>query len=341
MIVSYTKEFINLEGNLPLGVKLNKSCESTNDLVDIIKDIEENGLDKEFINHINDDYNSGIRLYIPKGVKIESYVKLEFIMDDENPMVLDKNIIVAEEGSEATLIIDYKTGDKVNGFHKGFTLVYAKENSVVNIIKIQRMNDTSQSLDSNFAFVEGNGKVNWISVELGSDISNANYTTFLNGEASEGNLNSIYLGDGTRKMDIGYSMVHRGQRSISNIDTKGVLMDQARKVFRGNLDFKKGSRRAKGNEEEYVILLDPKVKSDSIPGLFCEEDDVEGSHAASAGQIDEYKMFYLMSRGLSERDAKKLIVEASFRPIIDNIPSEKIRTEINEEIERRFLNALS
>ena len=226
----------------------------------------------------------------------------------------------------------------MEGFHNGLTLVYAKEDAIVNIIKLQRMNDISRSFDSNIAFVEGRGKVNWISVEIGSSISGSNYSTFLEGEVSESNLSSIYLGDGTRKMDLEYSMIHQGPRSISNIESKGVLKDYSKKVFRGNLDFKRGARHSKGAEEEYVILLDPTVKSDSIPALLCEEDDVEGEHAASAGQIDENRLFYLMSRGLSEREAKKLIIEASFRPIIDRIPLEDLRELISLEVERRLIN---
>lgn len=260
-------------------------------------------------------------------------------MDNENPMVIDHNIITAEAFSEVTVVFDYSSDNKTKAFHNGITKLYAKENSVINIIKIQRLGDISHNFDSNIAFVEGNGKVNWISVEMGSSISGSNFTTYLEREGSEGNLSSVYLGDGSRKMDLCYNMIHKGPRSISSIETKGVLMDKARKVFRGNLDFKKGARRSKGVEEEYVILLDPTVKSDSIPALLCEEDDVEGEHAASAGQIDENKLFYLMSRGLDEREAKKLIVEASFRPILDKIPLKELRETINEEIERRLINA--
>lgn len=186
--------------------------------------------------------------------------------------------------------------------------------------------------------IEGEGKINWVSIELGGNLTGSNYTTILNGDYSEGNLSSIYLGDGDRKLDLAYSMIHKGRRSNSNIDSKGVLMDESKKVFRGNLIFKKGARTSKGVEGEYVLLLDPSVKSDSIPGLFCEEDDVSGEHAASAGQIDKDKLFYLMSRGLSEREAKKLIIQAAFRPVVDKIPSEELRISINGEIERRIIN---
>lgn len=114
-------------------------------------------------------------------------------------------------------------------------------------------------------------------------------------------------------------------------------MDHGTKVFRGNLDFKRGARHSKGVEEEYVVLLDPTVKSHSIPALLCDEDDVQGEHAASAGQINENQLFYLMSRGLNERESKKLIVEASFRPILDKLPLEDLRETINKEIDRRLM----
>ncbi|WP_353095498.1 Fe-S cluster assembly protein SufD [Tissierella praeacuta] len=334
-VINYKKDYINLIDELPTGVKLNKISEDNNDYFNIN---EVNGLGDKFISFVKEYYNSGIALSLPKNIKIINPIKIEFNMDNENPIVMDKNIIIAESGSEVTLVIDYSSSEKVEGFHNGLTVVYAKENSVVNIIKIQRMNDISYNFDSNIAFVEGQGKVNWISVELGSNISGSNYSTFLEGESSESNLSSLYLGDGTRKMDLGYSMTHQGPRSISNIETKGVLKDKSRKIFRGNLDFKRGARHSKGAEEEYVILLDPTVKSDSIPALLCDEDDVEGEHAASAGQIDENRLFYLMSRGLNEREAKKLIIEASFRPIIDKIPFDYLRKLISNEVERRLIN---
>lgn len=333
-VTSYTKEYINFSNKLPTGVSLSKITEN----IDLDR-AKIQGVGEKFVSFANEFYNSGIALSLPKNTKIINPIKIEFNMDNKNPIVIDKNIIIAEANSEATIVFDYSSNEEVEGFHNGLTVVYAKENAVVNIIKIQRMNNNSRSFDSNIGFVEGQGKVNWLSVELGSSISGCNYTTFLEGESSESNLSSVYLGDGTRKMDLGYSMIHQGPRSISNIETKGVLKDQAKKVFRGNLDFKRGARRSRGVEEEYVILLDPTVKSDSIPALLCEEDDVEGEHAASAGQIDENRLFYLMSRGLDEKQAKKLIVEASFRPIIDKIPLEALRELISHEVERRLLNA--
>jgi len=333
----YTKDYLKNMDKLPNGIILNKTTEVKSErILNYLdtKDAQDLGLP-----YINNSYNSGIALYLPQNTKIIDPIKIEFNMDNKNPFLIDYNIIIAESGSEVTIIIDYHSGKDVEAFHNGLTKIYAKENSIINIIKLQRMNNLSNNFDSNIAFVNGNGSVNWISVEIGSSFSSSNYTTFLEGDASESNLSSVYLGDGTRKMDLEYSMIHKGPRSNSSIQTKGVLMDEAKKVFRGNLDFKRGARLSRGVEEEYVLLLDPRVKSETIPALLCEEDDVQGEHAASAGQIDKNRLFYLMSRGLSEKEAKKLIILASFRPVIDKIPSEDLRKVINDEIERRLVHA--
>ena len=336
--IKYTKDYLGNMESLPQGVKLCKTTELTDKMMIKyldFKDVENIG--ENSIPFSEKPFNSGISLYIPKNTIIDNPIKIEFSMDKDNSLVLDYNIIVGQPYSQATILIDYNSSGKVDSCHKGFTKVYAKENSIINIIKLQRMNNCSSNLDSNIAFVYGGGKVNWISVELGGSISGSNYKSVLEEEASESNLSSIYLGHNSCNLILDYTMIHKGPRSISNIETRGVLMDTARKTFKGTLDFKKGARHSIGVEKEYIILLDPTVKSDSIPALLCEEDDVEGEHAVSAGQIDKSKLFYLMSRGLSENQAKKLVVEASFRPIIEKIPFENLQNIINDEIERRLM----
>jgi len=337
--IDYKKEYLKFEAALPEGVILEKINKDKNEIaLDylIAKEFEE--AKDQLTPLVEESYNTGVVFYLPKDVKVDQPIKIEFNMDDDNPVVINQNIIVADTASEATIIIDYTSSEGVEAFHQGITKIFAKDKAKINVIKIQRMDNKAKSSDTNIGFIKGQGQINWISVELGSAITVSHYSNYLEGEASGANLSSIYLGDGNRKIDLEYSMIHKGPRSISNIETKGVLMDEAEKIFKGNLDFKKGARRSKGVEEEYVILLDPTVKADSIPALLCHEDDVEGEHAASAGQINESKLFYLMSRGLDERKAKKLIVEASFRPIIDKIPFEDYRQIVIDEVERRFMD---
>lgn len=336
----YKKDYIKIDHELPLGVKLEESNKYPRELnIDDVDLDQVNGIGEKISPSVKDSFNTGIYLQIPQNTKITHPIKVEFNMDNDNPVVIDRNIIIAESSSEVTIVFDYTSDDVVEGLHNGLTKVIARENSIVNIIKLQRVNSLSKNFDANVAFVKSRGEVNWISIELGSHISNSHFTTFLEETSSQSSLRSIYLGGGQQKLDLEYSMIHKGLKSNSIIETRGALMDNARKMFKGNLDFKRGAKGANGVEEEYVILLDPTVKSDSIPALLCQEDDVQGEHAASAGQIDKNKLFYLMSRGLSERESKKLIIEANFRPIIDKIPFENLRNTINSEISRRLTDA--
>lgn len=336
-IKSFNREFLNKGNTVSKEIHLEKT-KSTLPLAFLESKVSKIGLGKEFIANVAENYNAGIDLHIPKGVKIKKPIRLDFALDKDNNQLVDFNNIHAEENSEITVIIDYKSIDDTEGFHNGFTNIYAKNGSIVNIVKLQRLNEGSLNFDSNFSCIESNAEVNFVSIELGSKLSGFNYTSLLDEEVSFSNLSSIYLGDKTMKLDLEYTMIHKGVRSQSNIQTRGALLDNAKKVFRGNLDFKRGSRSAKGVELESVLLLSPDVKSDSIPALLCEEDNVEGEHAVSAGQIDKSQLFYIMSRGLSEKEAKKLIVESSFKPIIDKIPFEDLRLEVNNDIERRLIH---
>lgn len=291
----------------------------------------EYGVSRKMVELAENSCNAGIFAYIPKGVIVEEPIRIEYELDDNNDVLIDNNIIVASKNSNVTIVVDYSTDKDVEGFHNGAMKVYADEGANVTIVKVQRMNDKSYHFDSNLAITEYGANIKYIQVEFGSKKTVTNYISNLKDE-SESNIDSIYIGDKEREIDLSYYMNHIGRRSISNIETRGALKDKAKKVFKGTIDFKLGSSKSKGSEEESVILFDNDVKSDAVPLLLCTEDDVNGQHAASAGKVDIEKLFYMMSRGFSREEAMKIIVEASFNPIIDKIPLTDLKTIIKEEI---------
>lgn len=293
--------------------------------------------DEKFVSLAEGNYKNGFLITTDKNFICKNPVRVEYNFNRDNKTLVDFNLIVLDENSSLDLVIDFSGDEKLEAFHCGIIKVIAGRNSKLNITKIQRLGDNSNNFDINIAYVDEGADVRWTAIELGSDITAASYISNLKGRESSSSMDSVYFGDKERRLDLGYTMNHYGIGSTSNIEVKGVLKDSSKKVFRGNLNFKSGGRKAKGREAEYVILMDPSVKSDAIPVLFCEEDDVNGEHAASAGQMDGDKLFYLMSRGLSEREAKKLIVEAAFNPIIDKIPFNDLREKLNSDINRRLM----
>lgn len=296
------------------------------------------GVDDKFINMAKAFYNTGFYIKIETHKTIEKPVIIDFVAaDEENDTIIDNNIIEAETGSSITIVFDYDSHTK--GFHNGKTMVIAKEGAIVNIVKVQRFSNNFDNFDNNIVILGKDATVNWTNIELGSRVSAFDVTSYLDERGGNFNVRSAFLGTGDQKYDMSYKAYHTAQRTTSSVDLKGALKDSAKAVFRGNIDIRKGAKKARADESETVLLLDKTVKSDAIPALFCAEDDVQANHSASAGQIDENKLYYIMSRGFSLEEAKLLMVQANLNPVIDLIPYDPIKQIIIKDyIGRRIMS---
>lgn len=286
------------------------------------------GASEELVNQGEFDFNKGFLINIDKRAKIEEPIVLEFNMDKENSTLVDNIIVVAEEDSEAKIIIKYNSMDDVSGYRNGECKIFSKNSSKIQVVKVNLLNNNTVNVDSNLADINSYGNVDFVSIDLGGKVSVTNYHGDLIEDSSESNLSSIYLGGDKKVIDMNYVVTHRGIRSKSQITTRGALKGEANKIFRGTIDFKRGASKSKGAEDEYCMILSPKAKAKAMPLLLCDEDDVSGEHAAASGKIDENKLFYLMSRGLDYNDARRVIIEGAFNPIIDKVEDEATRNEI-------------
>lgn len=294
------------------------------------------GVSNAMMKFVEDNQNSGYFMEIAAGKKLKSPVIIEYKLDEQNPTLVDDHFILAHANSEATIIINYSSNHSKPGFHNGITKVFAEPGAIVHVIKVQMLSDLDSHIDAVGAIVGDAGQVHFTLLELGASQTISNCKTCMAGSDSSGTIQSIYFGDQHRTIDINYAVTHQGRKSLSEIEARGVLMDHSQKVFRGTLDFIKGSSGSKGKEAEFTVLLSPTVRNRSVPLMLSGEDDVDGHHAVSIGKLDENKLFYLMSRGISEIDAKKLTIEAAFLPIIETIPVTELREAILAYIRRRL-----
>lgn len=279
--------------------------------------------------------NSGYYIEIAAGEKLTAPIELKYELDQKNPALVDRHLIVARKGSEATILISY-TGEEEKAFHNGLTRVYAETGAVVHLIKLQLLGDTAVHIDAVSTYAEKNAKIEFTTIELGAAESITSLKTNLAGDQSTADIQSIYFGDGKRKIDMNYVLRHEGKQTDGSMQVHGALLDHSTKTFRGTLDFIKGTKGSVGREAEEIVLLSPSVRNRSVPLMLAGEDDVDGHHAVSVGKMNEEKLFYLMSRGLSLRDAEKLVIEASFQPALDRLPDAGIKEQISEYIRRRL-----
>ena len=277
---------------------------------------------------------------ITKKIKINGKAKediiLEFKLDKSNANLIEKVEIIAEEKSKARIIIKYESDEDTTGFHDGILRVTAKDNSNIEIILINLINKKTNNFISIENTLSAFSRVDYKIIDFGGINSITNYYSNILGEKASNTINTIYLGSDEQVIDINYIVELRGQKSNVDIKAEGALKDNAKKHFKGTIDFKKGCKKATGNEIENCMLLSDTAKSIALPMLLCSEEDVEGNHASSAGKIGEKELFYIMSRGFSQKEAIKLIVRAKFNNLLKKLDNEQIREQIISKIENAF-----
>lgn len=288
------------------------------------------GMGAETREYVKAHRNAGCLIEIPKGAKAASPAVLCYTLDPANPALVDENIITAGEGSRATVVLRYGGA----GFHAGLTRVFVRPGAHVTLVLVQLLGGESPSLDDIGAVVAPGGSFRLVQAELGGNAW-AGCHTLLKEEAKL-EIAALYLGDGRRSADINYTATQEGRRSESAISVHGALFDESSKLFRGTIDFKRGAAGARGREEEVNVLVGSRVRSRTVPVLLCAEEDVDGQHAATTGRLDAEKLFYLESRGLSEKDAEKLMVRAAFAPVTALLPLPGLREEVATYIEERI-----
>ena len=199
------------------------------------------------------------------------------------------------------------------------------------------LNDNTYNFDAIENDLYDKSNVKYTIVDIGGKYSISNYYSNIFGEGAKNDLKTIYLGVNNQVKDINYIAHLKGKDTVIDIDVQGALRDNTKKNFKGTIDFKRGCKGAKGDENEFCMLLSPEAKSLALPMLLCTEDDVEGNHSTASGKVDEKSLFYIMSRGFSEKEAIKLIVKARFTKIIERIKDEELRNVILDEIDRRLI----
>ena len=288
------------------------------------------GLSEELEENVFYKANSQIAI----NVKENDNIKVTYDFDDDNLQLVNQIDICAT--GNANIIIEYKSSTNKECFHNGVIKVFAKENAKLNITVINLLNSNSEHFEAMENILEDNSDLNYTIIDIGGKNSIQNYYSNIIGKSAKNDLKTIYLGSENQIKDINYIAELRGQKSFVDIDVQGALKENAKKNFKGTIDFKKGCKKAKGNENEFCMLLSEKAKSLALPMLLCTEDDVEGNHSTASGKVDKEQLFYIMTRGLSYKEAVKLIVRANFNKTIERLLDEEVNQNIIKEIDERL-----
>lgn len=292
------------------------------------------GLEDSLTNQVNEKANYKANIVV--NSKTNKEVIIEFKLDKLNSNLVENIEITANEETKSTIILKYETLEDVNAYHNAVIRTKAKKNAILNIVIVNFMNELSNNFIAIQNEFEEDSKINYCIIDFGGKNSVTNYYSNIGGNNADNQLNTIYLGKNEQRFDLNYIAELYGKKSNIDIEVQGALKDNAKKNFKGTIDFKKGCKKATGNENENCMLLSDTAKSIALPMLLCSEEEVEGNHSSSAGKIGEKELFYIMNRGFERKEAMKLMVRAKFNKILENIKNEGLKCKIVDEIENRL-----
>ncbi len=181
---------------------------------------------------------------------------------------------------------------------------------------IQLLNPTEKLRHETFANCSKGGKFQIMTIMTGNGDIYSDNRTELEGDSSSINAEVAYLGKNSQTIDYNIAVNHWDKDTHSEINAAGALMDSAKKVFRGTIDFKTGSSDSKGSENETVIMLGDDVVNKTVPLILCSEENVEGSHGATIGELDDDTLFYFESRGIGREEAERIMAYAALKRLI-------------------------
>ena len=281
----------------------------------------------------------GAYIYIPDKVIIEDPVHILFISHGIEKFISQpRNLIIAGKSSQVKIIEHYESVDAGVYFTNSVTEIHAGENSVVDATKVQSENLDAYHVATTEVSLDANSNYESHSISLGADIYRHNLNVALRGEGSSTALEGLYLLSGNQLSDTHSLIDHASPRCTSQEHYKGILDGKSRGVFNGKIMVRKGAQQTNSYQENRNIILSDEAKVDTKPQLEIFADDVKCSHGATVGQLSKESMFYLRSRGISEEQAKLILIYAFANDVLKGIKIDEVRSQLENILSERFLN---
>jgi len=267
-------------------------------------------------------------VHVPRGVVVEAPICLLYVStgDSAPAMAHPRNLIVAEDHSQVTVVEDYVSVASGVMFSNVVTELYAGEDAVVAHYMIEREDTQALNVSTLRIEQERNANVESHSVLLGGALVRNNVHPVLAGEGGECLINGLFIGTGRQHMDNYMLVEHAQPRCNSRQFYNGILDEQAHGVFHGRIIVHKDAQKTDAKQTNRNLLLSDEAQIDTKPQLEIYADDVKCTHGATIGQVEENALFYLRSRGLDEIAARRLLLYAFASECLDRMRTGPVRT---------------
>ena len=278
-------------------------------------------------------WSGGTFIYVPKGVKVDLPLQAYFRMNAEKMGQFEHTLIIVDEGAEVSYIEGCSAPQySNNSLHAGCVEIFVKKGARVRYSSVENWSKNTYNLNTKRAIVGENATMEWIGGNMGSGVTMLYPSSILKGRnARADHLSIAYAGKG-QNQDTGAKVIHMAPNTTSTVQAKSISVDGGITSYRGMLSIVKGAVNSKSNVRCDAIIIGEESKTNTYPYVDIKENKVDIGHEATVGRIGKDQLFYLMSRGLSEQEAMKMIVSGFIEPITKALPLE-YAVELNRLIE--------
>lgn len=278
-------------------------------------------------------WSGGSFVYVPKGVKVEMPLQAYFRINTENMGQFERTLIIAEEDSDVHYIEGCTAPTySTDSLHSAVVEIIAKPGSRVRYTTVQNWSQNVFNLVTKRAIAEERATMEWVDCNLGSKVTMKYPAIYLLGEGAHGEVLSIAFAGEGQHQDAGAKIIHGAPNTTSSVFSKSISKDGGRSTYRGLLEVADGATGTRSKVVCDALLLDEKSQSDTYPTIRIGESDADMGHEATVSKVGDDMLFYLQSRGLSEEDASKMIVNGFIEPVTKELPME-YAVELNRLIE--------
>jgi len=286
---------------------------------------------------VNAFFNGGTFVRVPKGVTMDAPLRRMLLLDSPRTSLVEQNFVIAEEQSKLIFLEElYSKGAKTQALVASNTEILARPASHVDFSSIQLLDEMASHISSRAVDLSNDSRATVSSLSLGASNSRSRMNFLLNGRGSLAEGFEIFFTDAKQKYDFETNLFHNSPDSTGSTQARGVLKGESQSIFKGMIKIVNAAKNSRSYLAHHAMILERTAKSDGIPSLEIDNNEVRATHSASVAQIDEEQLFYLMARGLSPDEAKKMVVLGFFEPVLSRVPIEQTREGARFMIEGKW-----
>ncbi|MFD2045139.1 Fe-S cluster assembly protein SufD [Ornithinibacillus salinisoli] len=280
--------------------------------------------------------NGGIFVYVPKNVQVEVPLQVVFWQEDPEAALFNHVLVVADENSQLTYVENYIShNENEETVANIVTEVIAQNNAQISFGAVDNFAAGTTTYVNRRGVAYRDATIDWALGQMNDGNTVFENITHLVGDNSVSNAKAVTVGRGKQTTNMTAKIVHFGKNSEGYILQHGVMKDSASNVFNGIGKIEHGASKSNAEQESRVLMLSEKARGDANPILLIDEDDVTAGHAASVGRVDPLQLYYLMSRGITQHEAERLVIHGFLAPVVNQLPIESVKEQLTQVIERK------